>query len=306
MLENGFGEHNIQGIGDKHIPLIHNVMNTDVVCAVSDRATDELDVLFNTDAGPRLPRRRKGVAGRGRRRARALRALVDLQRARRDQDGEAARPRTRRRRRSPWPPTAPRCTRASGPRRSQRRFGGSFGARRRRPRSSPSTSAPPAPTTCSSCTERDRNRIFNLGYYTWVEQQGTPLERVRGPPLAGVLAGAAPLPRRVGRADRRLQRPRRRADGGEHRRRLPLRRSAGPRSTSAPRRPWRCPNGHRRGPRTTCCSIVRRPGRRWPTIDDPNPFVAFGAELAWHGVRRRRRHDRRRRGARSCARWTSG
>ena len=51
MLENGFGEHNIQGIGDKHIPLIHNVMNTDVVCAISDRATDELDVLFNTAEG---------------------------------------------------------------------------------------------------------------------------------------------------------------------------------------------------------------------------------------------------------------
>ena len=53
MLENGFGEHNIQGIGDKHIPLIHNVMNTDVVVAISDQATDELDVLFNTDAGRR-------------------------------------------------------------------------------------------------------------------------------------------------------------------------------------------------------------------------------------------------------------
>ena len=26
------------------------------------------------------------------------------------------------------------------------------------------------------CTEQDRNRIFNLGYYTWVEQQDTPLE----------------------------------------------------------------------------------------------------------------------------------
>jgi len=25
-------------------------------------------------------------------------------------------------------------------------------------------------------TEKDRNRIFNLGYYTWVEQQGTPFE----------------------------------------------------------------------------------------------------------------------------------
>ena len=39
MLQNGFGEHNIQGIGDKHIPLIHNVMNTDVVVGISDRAT---------------------------------------------------------------------------------------------------------------------------------------------------------------------------------------------------------------------------------------------------------------------------
>ncbi|MGO9560618.1 MAG: pyridoxal-phosphate dependent enzyme [Acidimicrobiales bacterium] len=53
MLYNGFGEHNIQGIGDKHIPLIHNVMNTDVVTAVSDRATDRLNILFNTDQGRR-------------------------------------------------------------------------------------------------------------------------------------------------------------------------------------------------------------------------------------------------------------
>ncbi len=51
MLYNGFGEHNIQGIGDKHIPLIHNVMNTDIVTAISDVATDELNVLFNTDVG---------------------------------------------------------------------------------------------------------------------------------------------------------------------------------------------------------------------------------------------------------------
>jgi cysteine synthase len=51
MLENGFGEHNIQGIGDKHIPFIHNVMNTDLAIAISDRSTDTLDVMFNTDAG---------------------------------------------------------------------------------------------------------------------------------------------------------------------------------------------------------------------------------------------------------------
>ncbi len=51
MLYNAFGEHNIQGIGDKHIPFIHNVMNTDVVTAISDKSTDQLDVLFNTAAG---------------------------------------------------------------------------------------------------------------------------------------------------------------------------------------------------------------------------------------------------------------
>jgi cysteine synthase A len=51
MIENGYGEHNIQGIGDKHIPLIHNVMNTDVVIGVSDRASDALNVLFGGNAG---------------------------------------------------------------------------------------------------------------------------------------------------------------------------------------------------------------------------------------------------------------
>ncbi|MGB3565045.1 MAG: pyridoxal-phosphate dependent enzyme [Thermoanaerobaculia bacterium] len=61
LLENGFGEHNIQGIGDKHIPLIHNVMNTDVVTAVSDRATDSLLVLFNTEVGRRYLVERKQV-----------------------------------------------------------------------------------------------------------------------------------------------------------------------------------------------------------------------------------------------------
>jgi cysteine synthase len=61
MLCNGFGEHNIQGIGDKHIPLIHNVLNTDVALAVSDRATDRLGVLFNTDVGRQHLRDRCGV-----------------------------------------------------------------------------------------------------------------------------------------------------------------------------------------------------------------------------------------------------
>ena len=51
MLYNGYGEHNIQGIGDKHIPLIHNVMNTDIVTGISDQATDGLNLVFTTDVG---------------------------------------------------------------------------------------------------------------------------------------------------------------------------------------------------------------------------------------------------------------
>lgn len=61
LLLNGFGAHNIQGIGDKHVPLIHNVMNTDVVTAVSEVATDELDVLFGTPEGAAYLAGRRGV-----------------------------------------------------------------------------------------------------------------------------------------------------------------------------------------------------------------------------------------------------
>ncbi|MBT8199648.1 MAG: pyridoxal-phosphate dependent enzyme [Acidimicrobiia bacterium] len=61
MLYNGYGEHNIQGIGDKHIPLIHNVMNSDIAIAISDRSTDDLFVMFNSEAGRELLKD-KGVA----------------------------------------------------------------------------------------------------------------------------------------------------------------------------------------------------------------------------------------------------
>ena len=51
LLRNGFGEHNIQGIGDKHVPLIHNVMNTDIVVGISERSVAALDLLFNSKTG---------------------------------------------------------------------------------------------------------------------------------------------------------------------------------------------------------------------------------------------------------------
>jgi cysteine synthase A len=51
LLNNGFGSHRIEGIGDKHVPWIHNVKNTDMVVAIDDEASTSIIRLFNTDAG---------------------------------------------------------------------------------------------------------------------------------------------------------------------------------------------------------------------------------------------------------------
>ncbi len=51
LLENGFGAHRIEGIGDKHVPWIHNAKNTDMVMAIDDAATMSLIRLFNEPAG---------------------------------------------------------------------------------------------------------------------------------------------------------------------------------------------------------------------------------------------------------------
>ncbi len=53
LLENGFGAHRIEGIGDKHVPWIHNVKNTDMVVAIDDNAVVSLARLFNEPAGRR-------------------------------------------------------------------------------------------------------------------------------------------------------------------------------------------------------------------------------------------------------------
>ncbi len=54
LLEGGFGGHRIEGIGDKHIPWIHNIRNTDVVAAVDDEQCMQLMRLFNEPAGQRF------------------------------------------------------------------------------------------------------------------------------------------------------------------------------------------------------------------------------------------------------------
>ncbi|MBN2345438.1 MAG: pyridoxal-phosphate dependent enzyme [Candidatus Aminicenantes bacterium] len=51
LLRNGFGGHRIEGIGDKHVPWIHNVRNTDAVAAIDDEDCMRLLRLFNEPAG---------------------------------------------------------------------------------------------------------------------------------------------------------------------------------------------------------------------------------------------------------------
>ena len=51
LLLNGYGAHRIEGIGDKHVPWIHNVGNTDLVIAIDDADPMNLLRLFNEPIG---------------------------------------------------------------------------------------------------------------------------------------------------------------------------------------------------------------------------------------------------------------
>jgi cysteine synthase A len=174
LLENGFGEHNIQGIGDKHVPYIHNVMNTDVVTAVSDASTDALLVLFNTEVGRRYLVERRGLSPAfvetlsnlgissicnllaAVKTAKALDLGPDDVVLTVATDGAAM--------------YGSEVTKITA-----RRFGGRFDA--------VSAGETWAGALGAAATDRllelrheDRRRIFNLGYFTWVEQQGVSLE----------------------------------------------------------------------------------------------------------------------------------
>ncbi len=51
LLENGFGAHRIEGIGDKHVPWIHNLKNTDMIIAIDDNVVVNMARLFNEPEG---------------------------------------------------------------------------------------------------------------------------------------------------------------------------------------------------------------------------------------------------------------
>ena len=62
ILNNGFGAHRIEGIGDKHIPWVHNVRNTDMAIAIDDNDSMALLRLFNEQAGKEFLRGELGLS----------------------------------------------------------------------------------------------------------------------------------------------------------------------------------------------------------------------------------------------------
>jgi len=173
MLYNGFGEHNIQGIGDKHIPFIHNVTNGDVVVAVSDRATDQLFVLFNDKAGHALLRSR-GVSE-------TVMASLEHFGLSSICNVVAAIKTAKRLGLGPQDVIVTVATDGAAmyaserPKAIRKHFGGTFDATR--------AADAFARHLLGADTEHvmvmgdvERTRVFNLGYFTWVEQQGVSLE----------------------------------------------------------------------------------------------------------------------------------
>jgi cysteine synthase len=173
LLYNGFGEHNIQGIGDKHVPFIHNVMNTDVVTAVSDRATDALNVLFNTAVGRDYLIERRHIP------AHIVSALANFGLSS-ICNVVAAIKIARYYGLGPADVILTVATDGADMYASEltkterRRFGGTFDAVHAADAYSEYI-AGAGTDHLLELTERDRRRIFNLGYFTWVEQQGVAL-----------------------------------------------------------------------------------------------------------------------------------
>ena len=174
MLENGYGEHNIQGIGDKHIPLIHNVMNTDVVIAVSDQDTDRLNLAFNSPEGAAYIISRRDIEPSlaavfseiGISSWANILASIKLARSKGYGPGDAI---------VTIATDSARLYRTEADGARSKFFPGGFGAK--------DAARVIDLSLTGASTENvlhlgpsERRRIFNLGYYTWVEQQGVSVE----------------------------------------------------------------------------------------------------------------------------------
>ncbi len=173
LLANGYGEHRIEGIGDKHVPWIHNARHTDLVVGVDDRQALSLLRLFNTPAGrtvlegagvPRETAAALGLLGIS-----GIANLVAAVKVSRYYELEEHEPvftvltdsvelygsRLREMEEREGPYTG---------RQAERAFGRDLEGIR--------------PDALRELTYPERKAIHNLKYYTWVEQQGRSVEEL--------------------------------------------------------------------------------------------------------------------------------
>ena len=174
LLYNGYGEHNIQGIGDKHVPLIHNVMGTDFVIGVSDKGSDALNMVFNTVAGRSYLARYRSVGQQ---------ALADLDNLGLSSIANVlgAIKYAKYMGLGPDDIVLTVATDGAAMYRSElesteaSRFAGNFSEIEAAEAFGQHVLGAGIDHV-SELTRFARERIFNLGYYTWVEQQGVRLE----------------------------------------------------------------------------------------------------------------------------------
>ena len=174
LLENGFGDHRIEGIGDKHVPWIHNLRDTDVVIAVDDELPMRLIRLFNEEAGGRLLAEAGvpeeiagrldllGISGVGNLvAAMKFAKYFELDGVRLGVHGGSP---------TPWTSTARGST-------SSRRSGA---VPRARGSSGTSSCLRGIPIDhMQELTYYEQKAIHNLKYFTWVEQQGRDVAELR-------------------------------------------------------------------------------------------------------------------------------
>ena len=174
MLYNGYGEHNIQGIGDKHIPLIQNIMNTDIIVGVSDQSCDHLNVLINTDAGREYLTGRRGLDSKSVEALSVLglsgiaNVLAAIKTARLlDLGADDAVITVATDSGALYVSERERTEKTDFPDGFDQVSAGEVYARHMLGQGE---------EHILEMTHRERRRVFNLGYYTWVEQQGVSLE----------------------------------------------------------------------------------------------------------------------------------
>ena len=173
ILDNGFGGHRIEGIGDKHIPWIHNVKNTDMAIAIDDEDSQRLLRLFNTPEGQKYMKDELGMSDEEIEKMTLAGHLRHRQRAVLHQDGQVLR--AHRERRGGHRPHRLRRDVRQSRIEELNQMHGAYNAHEAALDHNLHMLGLKTDSMLE-LTYTERKRVHNLKYYTWVEQQQMNVE----------------------------------------------------------------------------------------------------------------------------------